>query len=46
MNVCPKGAIGIFRGLYAVVDKKICVGCGICAMTCPAGVIEVRTDEA
>lgn len=46
MNVCPKGAITIWRGLYAVVDRKLCVGCGLCVRTCPAGMIEVMTDEA
>ena len=39
---CPKGAISIFRGCYAVVDDAKCVGCGLCAKACPAGCIAIR----
>ncbi len=28
VKVCPRNAISIFRGLYASVDKNLCVGCG------------------
>jgi len=44
MDVCPRGAIRVFRGSYAVVDDARCVGCGRCSSVCPAGVIvmEVR----
>ena len=38
-SVCPKGAIDVYRGLYARVDQKLCVGCGRCAKECPAGII-------
>lgn len=27
---CPREAIDIYRGIYAVVDVSKCVGCGIC----------------
>ena len=39
MKVCPKEAISIHRGWYAVVDAGRCVGCGICVKHCPAGVM-------
>ena len=39
---CPKTAISIFRGSYAVVDGNSCVGCGICEKNCPAGAIKVE----
>lgn len=44
IDVCPRKAISIFRGSYAVVDATRCVGCGMCSRVCPAGVIlmEVR----
>lgn len=44
MDACPRKAISVFRGSYAVVDAARCVGCGMCSRTCPAGVIamEVR----
>lgn len=38
---CPRQAINIYRGCYAVVDDSICVGCGICEKACPAGSINV-----
>ena len=48
MKSCPKGAISIYRGCYAVVEGAKCVGCGKCAKACPAGCIAVveRRDEA
>lgn len=44
-EACPKGAIEILRGCYAVVDKNSCVGCGLCSRTCPAGCIEIKTEN-
>ncbi len=38
-NQCPRQAISIFKGCYAVVDSASCVGCGICAAACPADAI-------
>ena len=32
--------------LKPVVDKRLCVGCGICAGICPAHVIEIRKKRA
>ena len=29
-KVCPREAISIWKGCYAVVDGEKCVGCGIC----------------
>ena len=42
MNACPKGAISIYRGCYAVVEEGKCVGCGLCGKACPAGCITVK----
>ncbi|MCR5312079.1 MAG: 4Fe-4S binding protein [Bacteroidaceae bacterium] len=39
MNVCPREAIHIHKGCYAVVDRDKCVGCGLCVKACPAGVM-------
>ena len=42
MKACPKGAISIYKGCYAVVEEAKCVGCGLCAKACPAGCIATR----
>ena len=42
MKICPRGAIRIFRGCYAVADAEKCVGCGLCAKACPAGCIVTK----
>ena len=45
-NQCPRQAISIYKGCYAVVDVTKCVGCGICEKACPAGSITVNELEA
>lgn len=40
MKACPKNAISIYKGCYAVVDENLCIGCGICEKNCPAGVMK------
>lgn len=44
MKACPREAISIWKGCYAVVAET-CVGCGICAKTCPAGCIQLKEGE-
>ncbi|MCR4999719.1 MAG: 4Fe-4S binding protein [Lachnospiraceae bacterium] len=44
-NVCPRGAISIYRGCYAMVNHNLCVGCGLCADACPAGTIEIHVID-
>lgn len=45
-NVCPRGAISVFRGCYAKVDIDVCLGCGLCGKTCPVGCISpVEREE-
>ena len=39
---CPREAIQIYRGCYALVDEAKCVGCGMCEKDCPAGTIKVE----
>nr|WP_297769834.1 4Fe-4S binding protein [uncultured Butyrivibrio sp.] len=39
---CPREAIQVYRGCYALVDEAKCVGCGMCEMACPAGTIKVE----
>ena len=43
---CPKNAISIWRGCYAVIEAAACIGCGKCAKVCPTGCIEVNEREA
>lgn len=42
MKACPRNAISIFRGCYAVADEGKCVGCGLCSKACPAGCISIK----
>ena len=38
--MCPKHAIRVEDGL-AVVDKRLCIGCGKCVSVCPRKLIEL-----
>ncbi|MBR0429103.1 MAG: 4Fe-4S binding protein [Lachnospiraceae bacterium] len=38
---CPRDAIRVHRGCYAVVDAALCVGCGLCGQACPADAIDL-----
>ena len=46
MKACPKEAISIYRGCYAMADEGKCVGCGLCAKACPAGCIRIQERSA
>ena len=42
VQVCPRDAIEIWKGCFAVVEPDRCVGCGKCAGICPAGALTLR----
>ncbi|HBB29571.1 MAG TPA: 4Fe-4S ferredoxin [Clostridiales bacterium] len=42
LKACPKDAISITKGIYAVVDKNKCIGCGLCEKACPASIIRME----
>ncbi len=44
-KVCPREAIKVHQGCYAVVDSFKCVGCGMCATVCPANCINLIDRE-
>ena len=44
-NVCEYGAICLEDGV-ARVDPRLCVGCGMCARTCPQQLIVIRPASA
>ena len=46
MKACPRGAIEIHRGCYALMDEAKCIGCGLCGKACPAGCITVTERSA
>lgn len=39
---CPRSALSVHHGCYAVVNEDICLGCGICERTCPALAISMK----
>ena len=45
-NVCPRQALTIYKGIYAVVSDA-CIGCGKCAKICPTSAVslEVLNEE-
>lgn len=45
IKYCPRQAIAIDRGIWAIVDENACVGCGKCERACPAGVISIIAKE-
>lgn len=45
IKVCPRDAIKIHRGIYAIVDNSKCIGCGKCCGICPASVIEIEVTD-
>lgn len=42
---CPKDAVRVWKGCYAVVDSAACIGCGKCARVCPADCIRINARE-
>lgn len=45
VNVCPADAICLKDGI-AHVNSVLCAGCGLCAATCPKGIISVIPKES
>ena len=48
-NICPVGAIlGLlsrFSYYKILMDKSICVSCGVCARSCPSGCINIKEGK-
>ncbi|MBQ8332196.1 MAG: 4Fe-4S binding protein [Clostridia bacterium] len=45
LSACPKGAVSVHKGCYAVISADVCVGCGKCEKVGPAGCITVKERE-
>lgn len=45
VKVCPRNAISIHQGKYALVDESKCIGCSLCAKECPASIITIKKME-
>ncbi len=39
IKVCPKDAIEVKNGMYAIIDENLCIGCGKCVTECPSSII-------
>ena len=39
MNVCPMSAIKRDEDGFVQIDPSLCIGCGICGLACPFGII-------
>lgn len=46
LKVCPRQALSIYKGCYAVISPEACVGCGRCVKECPAAVITLAPRSA
>ena len=44
-NVCPVGAIRIFKGMWAEADPGRCIGCSKCEGICPASAISMEVSQ-
>lgn len=42
---CPKEAIRIWKGCWAVVSSDACIGCKKCSRVCPADCITLMERE-
>lgn len=45
-KACPRGAIAIHRGCYAIINENACIGCGLCTKACPASCINMMERSA
>ncbi len=45
LKACPKNALSIYKGMYAVVNEQNCIGCGKCVKVCPASVISIHSRD-
>lgn len=42
---CPRSAIHVFHGCFALVEEAACIGCRKCAKVCPADCIAILERE-
>ena len=45
VNVCPAGAIQIYKCMWADVGPGSCIGCSKCAVICPASAITMEVSQ-
>lgn len=43
---CPREAVSVWKGCFAVVDPERCIGCGRCEKICPVGCIDMKERAA
>lgn len=45
MNVCPMSAIKRDENAFVQVDASLCIGCGMCGLACPFGIVVFGMTE-
>ena len=45
VNVCPVGAISVYKGIWADFDAGRCIGCSKCEAVCPASAISMEVSQ-
>ena len=44
LKICPRQALDIWKGSYAIVSHDLCVGCGKCLSVCPGNLLKKGED--
>lgn len=43
--ICPTGALEKDENGIVIIEEKKCIGCGMCAIVCPYGILNINRDK-